>query len=53
MKLYEGGVYLVNGTELIPDSADALDMVKNKAGDRAADGSALTREKAKEAKNIY
>lgn len=32
IKLYEGGAYLVNGTELIPDSGDALTAVESKSG---------------------
>ncbi len=32
IKLYDGGVYLVNGTEIIPDGADALAAVKSKTG---------------------
>lgn len=32
MKLYDSGVYLVNGTELIADGADALAAVKSKTG---------------------
>ena len=32
IKLYDGGAYLVNGTELIPDGADALTAVKSKTG---------------------
>lgn len=40
MKLYDKGVYLVNGNELIPDSADALAEVIKKTG------SELTREQA-------
>ena len=32
IKLYDGGAYLVNGTELIPDGADALAAVKSKTG---------------------
>lgn len=32
MKLYDSGVYLVNGTELIADSAEAQDAVKSKTG---------------------
>lgn len=53
MKLFEGGAYLVNGTTLIPDSADALNMVKNMVGAGTADGEALTKEKAKEATIAY
>ncbi len=32
VKLYEGGAYLVNGTELIPDSNEAIRAVKSKTG---------------------
>ncbi len=32
IKLYDGGVYLVNGTEIIPDGSDALAAVKSKTG---------------------
>ena len=32
MKLYDSGVYLVNGNELIADSNDALAAVKSKTG---------------------
>lgn len=32
IKLYEGGAYLVNGTDLIPDSGDALTAVESKSG---------------------
>lgn len=32
MKLYDGGVYLVNGTELISDDAQALSAVKRRTG---------------------
>ena len=32
IKLYDGGAYLVNGTELIPDGGDALAEVKAKSG---------------------
>lgn len=32
VKLYEGGAYLVNGTELIPDSREALSAVESKTG---------------------
>ncbi len=32
IKLYEGGAYLVNGTEIIPDGNDALAAVKSKTG---------------------
>ena len=32
VKLYEGGAYLVNGTELIPDNGQALAAVGSKTG---------------------
>lgn len=32
VKLYEGGAYLVNGNELIPDGREALSAVESKAG---------------------
>ncbi len=32
IKLYDGGAYLVNGSELIPDGVDALAAVKSKTG---------------------
>ena len=32
VKLHEQGAYLVNGTDLIPDSAEALSAVKSKTG---------------------
>ena len=32
VKLYEGGAYLVNGTELIPDNGQALAAVESKTG---------------------
>jgi aconitate hydratase len=32
VKLYEGGAYLLNGTDLIPDSNDALAAVESKTG---------------------
>ena len=34
MKLYDSGVYLVNGTELIADGADAAAAVKSRKGTR-------------------
>ncbi len=40
MKLYEGGVYLVNGNQIIPDSNEALDAVKSACGE------AVTKEEA-------
>ena len=32
VKLYEGGVYLVNGTEIIEENAEALAVVKSRTG---------------------
>ena len=32
VKLYDGGAYLVNGMEIIPDAPDALEEVKSKTG---------------------
>ena len=32
IKLLEGGAYLINGTELVPDGADAAAQIKNKTG---------------------
>ena len=32
IKLYDGGAYLVNGTEIIPDGGEALTAVKSKTG---------------------
>lgn len=32
IKLYEGGAYLVNGNELIPDNGQALSLVESKTG---------------------
>ena len=32
VKLFEGGAYLVNGNELIPDSGEALSAVESKTG---------------------
>ena len=32
IKLYDGGAYLVNGTEIIPDGRDAQAAVKEKTG---------------------
>ena len=32
VNLYEGGAYLINGTELVPDSAEALQQVESKTG---------------------
>ena len=33
MKLYENGVYLVNGTELVEDNQDAVAAIKSKTGE--------------------
>ena len=30
--LYDGGAYLLNGTELIPDNAEAIAALESKAG---------------------
>ena len=30
--LYDGGAYLINGTELVPDTADAPAAIENKTG---------------------
>ena len=30
--LYDGGAYLLNGTELIPDNAEAVAALESKAG---------------------
>ncbi len=35
VKLYEGGAWLVNGTELIPDGSGAPSEVENKTGEKA------------------
>lgn len=32
MKLYENGVYLINGRDLVEDGKDAAEAVKNKTG---------------------
>ena len=32
MKLYDSGVYLVNGNELVPDGANAIEEVVKKTG---------------------
>ena len=33
VKLYDGGVYLVNGTEIVEDNHDAEAILKQKMGD--------------------
>ena len=43
IKLYDSGAYLVNGTEMIPDSVEALAAIKSKTG--------LTTSKEEAAKN--
>lgn len=53
VELLEGGAYLVNGTQLIPDAADALDAVKSMVGPKTADGKDITKENAKEATMAY
>ena len=47
IQLLEGGAYLVNGTEVIPDTAQALDAVKSKVGGE------ITKEAAREATMAY
>ena len=42
MKLYDSGVYLVNGNELVPDGANAIEEVVKKTG------AAVTKEQAAE-----
>ena len=42
MKLYDSGVYLVNGNELVPDGTNAIEEVKGKTG------AAVTKEQAAE-----
>ena len=32
IKLYESGVYLVNGTEIVPDNAECVAQWKNRTG---------------------
>ena len=39
IKLHDGGAYLVNGTEIIPDNAEAQAAVTAKAGSCTADDS--------------
>lgn len=40
MKLYDSGVYLVNGNELVPDGVNAIEEVVKKTG------AAVTKEQA-------
>lgn len=47
MKLYDSGVYLVNGTELVADSAEALAAVADRTG------TAVTKEQAAENTMAY
>ena len=42
MKLYDSGVYLVNGNELVPDGVNAIEEVVKKTG------AAVTKEQAAE-----
>ena len=42
MKLYQNGVYLLNGTELVKDTEDAANVIKSKTG------KVVTKEQAKE-----
>ena len=42
MKLYDRGVYLVNGNELVQDGANAIEEVRKKTG------AAVTKEQAAE-----
>ena len=41
MKLYDNGVYLLNGTELVEDGKDAAELIKSKTGE------SVSREEAK------
>ncbi len=41
VKLYEGGAYLVNGTEIVADGNDAADAVKSKTGKEVTKESAV------------
>jgi len=41
MKLYDSGVYLVNGTELIPDGAEASSQISAKTGTTISKGEAV------------
>lgn len=36
IKLYDGGAYLINGTELIPDSSEAVMAVESKTGKKVS-----------------
>ena len=42
----KGGMYLINGTELIPDGTEAAAAVKSKAGEHLEDGREISRENA-------
>ena len=42
MKLFEGGAYLVNGTELVADGPDAAAIVKSKTGQEVTKKEAAT-----------
>lgn len=37
VKLWEGGAYLLNGTELVAEQADAAAQIKNKTGKDVSD----------------
>ena len=40
MKLYDNGVYLINGTELVEDGRDAAEIVKSKTGEAVSSSEA-------------
>ena len=40
IELTQGGAYLLNGTEIVPDSADAAAQIKNKTGQEISSGEA-------------
>ena len=42
MKLYDKGVYLLNGTELVQDTPDAAAVIKSRTGDEAEPARAKT-----------
>ena len=45
MKLYDSGVYLVNGTELVADDAQAAAAIKSRTGREVAKAEACLPEK--------
>lgn len=53
IQLLEGGAYLVGGTEIIPDSVDAVAAVKSKIGNTTPDGKEVTIQNAKKATIAY